>query len=103
MPGAAKAETVALLAAQALRRLHSGSVQDTGGRPNYDVLYDTLVGDTYDQDVFGILEAAHQLALDQVLKHLPASGVNSVCDVAAGTGHFLEVLSQWLPQATLYG
>ncbi|MFI5268687.1 MAG: class I SAM-dependent DNA methyltransferase [Chloroflexota bacterium] len=77
-------------------------MREPSGSLDYEAIYDTLT-DTYDEDVFGILAAAHELALEQVLRHAPADGISAVCDVAVGTGRFMEDLAQRFPDASLSG
>ena len=68
--------------------------------PNF---YNNTIAQNYDVDRFNLLSDSHQIALNQIKDNSRSQEINSILDLALGTGAILTKLKPIFPQAKLMG
>ena len=66
-------------------------------------LYNNTIAQNYDLDRFNLLSDTHQIALNQIEQNSRSQDINSILDLALGTGAILTKLKPIFPQAKLMG
>jgi ubiquinone/menaquinone biosynthesis C-methylase UbiE len=66
-------------------------------------MYDNLIADNYDLDQFQLFSNSHQTAFSQINKNISQGNVETILDMACGTGQMLVQLRDIFPEANFLG
>lgn len=66
-------------------------------------MYNNIVAEKYNLDVFKLLSDSHAIAIKQIRQNLQDIRVNNIVDLAVGTGNMLLAIKELFPYSSLYG